>query len=605
MEKFRWVPLKTRYDKTESVIRFGKKYGNYATVADKIWRSIKNPVLMSDFEDLAKGNNPEKNMYFYDKKIESLKKKIGHELIISAAKENAYFQIKTNLAKPMRTFHNWIKSNIIYTICNPMYQDNKQLSVLDFGCGKGQDLMKFYHSKAAFYVGIDIDKEGIISPVDGALSRYNQFKKSYPNFPKMYFLQADVSANMTIEAQRNALGVRYLDNENIFNQFFSADPKKRTLFDRINCQFTIHYMLKNQETWKNFMDNVSNYMRNDGFLMATTFDAHKVVALLGDNDKYTQEYTDENGKTKTLFEIVKKYEQPSKNTVFGTGNAIDVYLSWFSLEGRYLTEYLVDSEYIIKSLKEIGLTLIDTDSFLNQLNMHEAYITKYSKYELIPETNKFLRDVSHFYKDDSITSGCKVFNSLMRYYIFRRDTVKTHKGGNTNDNSTDYPDDLNFSDKTKFAVPDMAGYNVDYSCINSIHHIMQRHRIIPKYISPKTFAEDIGLKRCNDSNIDDLKTVAKKVVVYNTVRNEKTGKDIDELMIDGVNIFIVERDCNNDYDIDLVKKDKKSLSKEMSIILMKEGNWYVPVYYIDPVTNKRLGIFDTSHNLIKKMLNEI
>src|SRR3989304_4849428 len=62
-ELHRWIPLRTRYDRTESVRRFGKKYGNYINIANKIWRSIKNPVLMDDFITLS-------NDDVYDKHID-------------------------------------------------------------------------------------------------------------------------------------------------------------------------------------------------------------------------------------------------------------------------------------------------------------------------------------------------------------------------------------------------------------------------------------------------------------------------------------------------------------------------------------------------------
>src|SRR5437868_5712221 len=52
-DNFRWIPLRTRYDKTESVKKYNKKYGNYTEVANKIFRSIKNPVTEKDFELLA------------------------------------------------------------------------------------------------------------------------------------------------------------------------------------------------------------------------------------------------------------------------------------------------------------------------------------------------------------------------------------------------------------------------------------------------------------------------------------------------------------------------------------------------------------------------
>ena len=40
-ERFRWKIMRTRYDKTESVNRYQKKYGNNEEIAYKIWRSIR------------------------------------------------------------------------------------------------------------------------------------------------------------------------------------------------------------------------------------------------------------------------------------------------------------------------------------------------------------------------------------------------------------------------------------------------------------------------------------------------------------------------------------------------------------------------------------
>lgn len=591
LEQFKWVPLRTRHDKTESSLRYGKNFGNYITVAQKVWRSIVNPVLMTDFDDLSRGNNPAKNNYTYDKKLQAMRKLIGHELIASASKENAYFQKnKSYIAESMKQFHNWIKSNLIYTYCNPMYQNNKQLSVFDIGCGRGGDNMKFYHALIAFYVGIDPDREGLIGAVNGAISRYNKEKARRPNFPKMYFIQADATAKLDLPSQKNALNVRKLENEEFFTQFFSDDKKGKTLFDIINCQFAVHYMLKNSDSWSNFKTNVNNHLRNGGMFLATTFDAEKILKLLGDKDSYVKEYIDSNGKVQILFEIRKKFTMKiDPKTILGPGNGIEVYMSWLSEEGRFLTEYLVDPRFFVKDLlDECGLELIDTDSFENQLAIHEPFITHYVKYEEGDETRQFTEKVSKFYQRSSQNDGAKVWNGLFRYYVFRKKQVSKQAGG-SNDNVID------FSNPTLFSIPDMKKYDNEYSCINSLHHILKNHKVIPK-IDPEKLCKDINIKFKRDNDID-LADLSKNIIIEHSLENGAT-----EHILNGVNIFIVERDCNDIYDIDLIQKHKKIND---AVILMKEGLLYVPVYYIDPETQKKVGIFEMSHPIIQQMLQEV
>lgn len=594
-EKFRWVPLRTRYDKTESVLRFKKKYGNYVTVAEKVWRSITNPILMEDFNDLAKGNNPSKNQYFYDRKMESLRKKIGHDLIISAAKEAAYYQKTTRLATDMRQFHNgWIKSNLIYTFCHPMYQNNKQLSVLDIACGRGGDIMKFYYAMVSFYVGVDVDREGLISKVDGAVSRYNQMKTKKPNFPRMYFIQADAGAEFDYESQNRALKGMTQDNATLFNKFFSSDPKTRTIFDRINCQFAMHYFLKDTVYWNNFKQNLKNYLRHGGYFIATTFDYKRIIELLKDKDKYSVYYT-ENGKDKLLFELIRKFNVGKSSDIYGTGNAIDVYMAWISQEGRYLTEYLVDQRFITKELLETcDLELVDTDNFGNIFEIDREYLTEFAKYEHNPDTNKFLMNVAKFYTTSEINVGGQIYNSLMRYYVFRKKDSKSQKGGQKYD----------FSNVNDFYVPEMSGYNNDYSCINSIHHILKNTQIIPKHVGSNELCSDLGINLIKDKHINkkDLQAMASKIIIEHEIEN-KNNNVVSDTVVDGLNIFVVERNCNDEFEVDLLQKGKKINNNDHSILLMKEGDFYVPVYLVrDDIRN---GIFKMNDPFVKYLMNQI
>jgi hypothetical protein len=585
--KFRWVPLRTRYDKTENVIKHQQGYGNYITTAENTWKSISNPILMTDFDELAKGNNPDKNIYFYDKKLDSLRKRIGHELILSSAKENSYFQKTSNLAKPMRAFHNFMKDDLIYTFCHSMY-DNKQRSVLDIGVGKGQDNMKYYYAKVKFVVGIDIDREALKNPLDGAISRYNKFKNK-PGFPKMYYIQADFNSELNYDEQFKSLKGMDSDNKQLMEKFFSKEPNSRTLFDIISAQFSFHYGLRDNETFTNLKKNINDYLRNDGYLMITTFDAEKVRALMKDKDKFTQEYTDENGNVQTLFEIVKKYQDVPDDVIMGTGNTIDMYMSWFMNEGTYQPEYLVDSRFLVEELKkDCDLDLVTTDSFENQYNIHKDFFLNYAQYEANPETKKNFFKIAEFYKSNSVNDGCKIFTHLERFYVFRKkkNSNKKQKGGN-------------LSNTNKFYIPLMDSYNNNHTFMNSIHHILKNHQVIPQSVTPYQFYKDMDLeikadvelnggKFSDSDNLSDsnktIKNIGKKIVIY----HEDNGKK--QKILDGLNILIAERDCNDEYDIKLIKKSKNNDDNTNAVIIMKEGNWYAPVYAIGENEEKN-GLF--------------
>lgn len=411
--KFRWVPLRTRYDKTESVHRFNKRYGNYIDTAYKVWRSIINPVTMDDFIELAKGN------LSYDNKITELKSRIEHKLIVSMTKENKYYQAQASLSKPMDQFHNWVKSNIIYTYCNQMYR-NKKLSILDYGCGRGGDIMKYYYATVDFVVGIDIDKETLTAATNGPISRYNQLRKTHPNFPRMYFINADGGNLLDYEIQLNILGGMDNNNKKLFLTFFPNDAQKKTMFDRINCQFVIHYFFKDDTSWKNFKTNVNTHLKPGGYLMITTFDGKKVVDLLKDTDKYTTYYTDKAGNQKIFFELVKRYDV-NKNKIIGTGNPIDLHASWMFAEGRYVTEYLVDPDFIIGELyRDCELEIVDSDSFMNQFEIHREFFEKSYPFESVEKTRGTFSRFAEYYKPTDINKNCYIYSGLTRYYVFRK-----------------------------------------------------------------------------------------------------------------------------------------------------------------------------------------
>ena len=408
IDEYKWIPIKTRWDKTESVNKYGKRYGNALKTANAVWRSIVNPIVASDFANLSIDSE-------YNKTIKQFKSKIDLNLIKIEKKQNIYFQKKTDLVKNMSSFHSWIKSNLIYTYMMYKYNDDIQCKVLDLGCGRGADIQKFYYTEVELYVGIDPDYDALIDSSDGALSRYKNLKKMHKRFPPMYFIQSNAGIYLQYDEQVRILGKMNIDMRNNFNKFFTWN-NNRTIFDRVNCQFVIHYIFSDENSWNNYCENLNMYLREGGYFIITTFDGNKIKEKLKNTDRYI-EYYNENGEKNILFDIVKKYNDQS-NSPFG--NAIDVHMAWLFEKGIYRTEYLVDSQYLIKSLKEkCSMELVETYGFEEIFNDNKEFLKLSSEIEESIRI-KFFKDVYKFYNPNEINSKCYGYSFLNRFYIFRK-----------------------------------------------------------------------------------------------------------------------------------------------------------------------------------------
>lgn len=603
-EKHRWMPIKTRQDKTELVQKYRIKYGNYVDVANRIWRSIQNPVLMKDFTILSKDD-------MFDKHIDTLRNRIAHSVIMSEAQENEYYQKTTNLALPMRNFHNWIKSIIIYTHCNPTYEEDKQLSILDIGCGRGGDIMKFYYAKVDFYVGIDFSNPNLISPVNGAISRYNRLRRTHPNFPRMFFVNADAGTLLDYEEQSKVITNMSKQNKDIMTRFFSLDKNKRTTFDRINCQFAIHYMMPNITMWNNFVENINMYLKPDGYLLITTFDADEVVKVLGDKDKFTSYYTNSDGEQEVLFEIIKKYDKLDTKGIIGPGYAIDVYNALILQEDNYITEYLVQREFIETQFKErCNLVLVETDLFGNQFNIHEEYFRRVATYEENVKTRKFLLNAAEYYNQkEEVNKASYQMTKLNRYYIFRRDEINTknikqktkQKGGNMEQIIEEYTLDI-MKPYTKSAEFLRRSVNSmkEYSFMESIHDILKTEQIVPYSQPMLEFYKDLKYDTINDHELSDNKIckLCEDLIIGHDY--SATDKSIDTAL-NGVNIIVIESSCEDPI-IRSFGKNNKNNSKNPSLILYKEDDVYYPIYQRKSNTYK--GLFDSKMILIKKLLKD-
>lgn len=409
---YRWQILRTRWDKTESVKRFEKKYGNFKDVAINVWRSMTESVKLEELKVLA-----DPNQYLNQRKL--LQDRLSKVNITSDRSQDKYYQKTQAIAKKMRDYNNFMKSCFIYSYASKRSVkrngEKVKKKILDFGCGRGGDLMKFYSAKVGEYVGFDTDYQGLFSSADSITHRYKKQKAIKPGWGKYTFIQADGGVLLNSKDQDSAFGGISKENKILLDKTFN----KKNYFDMINGSFSVHYMFKDDKTLDNLVKNINDNLKQYGYIMWTMFDAHKVLALLGKKGKYVSTYTDDDGKRNVFFEIRKLFEG---DDLMKTGLAIDVHMSWISNEGVFQKEYLVTPEFMIKVMKErCNARLVETESFENFYHMNKPWFDEVIHHEVNPNNKRYYERTSQFYGDlKGYDKESRTYSHLNRFYVFQK-----------------------------------------------------------------------------------------------------------------------------------------------------------------------------------------
>ncbi|KAH7288300.1 hypothetical protein KP509_31G021200 [Ceratopteris richardii] len=153
----------------------------------------------------------------------------------------------------LKKLNNWIKSVLIQSYTK------KNDSVIDIGCGKGGDLIKWDKARIGYYVGIDIAKGSI----EDARMRYNgdaSHKRRVFSFPARLICADCFTVHLDEVLQDEA-------------------P-----FDVCSCQFAMHYSWANEEKARIALQNVAAVLKPGGYFIGTMPDANVIVRKLRETD---------------------------------------------------------------------------------------------------------------------------------------------------------------------------------------------------------------------------------------------------------------------------------------------------------------------------------
>ncbi|XP_041046108.1 mRNA cap guanine-N7 methyltransferase [Carcharodon carcharias] len=158
----------------------------------------------------------------------------------------------------LRNFNNWIKSVLIGEYLEKVKQKNRHnISVLDLGCGKGGDLLKWKKGQINKLVCVDIAD---IS-VEQCIQRYDDMKnRCYANEQLFAaeFVRADCTKELLTEKYQNS----------------------DIMFDICSCQFVYHYSFETLQQADTMLKNACDRLRPGGYFIGTTPNAFELVKRL-------------------------------------------------------------------------------------------------------------------------------------------------------------------------------------------------------------------------------------------------------------------------------------------------------------------------------------
>jgi hypothetical protein len=404
---WRWVPLRVRYDKTAELRAGLKNYGNAYHVANNNWHSIHQPiteVMISTGENLPEY---ERNDVYYNRSSDETS------------------------TQGLRDFHNlFVKNSLITGV------SGRDETLIDYAVGKAGDMSKWIRSKLKFVFGIDVSKDNIHNQMDGACTRFIQANKKYNKMPKALFVTGDSSRNI-----RNGEAVETDKDKQIIKAIFGNGPKDISLlgkgvynqygvaetgFNVSSCQFAIHYFFENKTTFHNFVRNVAECTKINGYFIGTCYDGKTVFKLL--EDKNTDEGITIMKNDRKIFEITKMYEKTGfPDEEMSLGYDINVFQESIN---KVFREYLVNFEYLTRIMEDYGFVLV-TQEEATQMGLQDGTGMFSDLYSSMSEEIK--QNPTHknnYGKAIYMSSEEKQISFMNRYFVFKKvrslDVKKMH-----------------------------------------------------------------------------------------------------------------------------------------------------------------------------------
>ncbi|XP_068093218.1 mRNA cap guanine-N7 methyltransferase isoform X2 [Hyperolius riggenbachi] len=224
----------------------------------------------------------------------------------------------------LRNFNNWMKSALIGEFVDRVRkQKSRNVSVLDLGCGKGGDLLKWKKGRINKLVCTDIAEVS----VQQCEQRYNDMKTRGRN---EYIFEAEF---VTADASKELLSAKLKNQE--------------MTFDICSCQFVYHYSFESYEQADMMLRNACEQLSPGGYFIGTTPDGFELVKRL--------EASETNSFGNDVYGVT--FQEKGNYPLFGCKYD-------FNLEGVVnVPEFLVYFPVLVEMAKKYKMKLIYKKTF--------------------------------------------------------------------------------------------------------------------------------------------------------------------------------------------------------------------------------------------------
>ena len=398
------------YTSHEDIRQSGINFGNHHDIANKIWRTIYNPVTK---DMITTGNNipsiSEEEQKYYNRDVKRDK----------------------SISLAMQDFHNKVIKNriLLGSVSSELKKTNSSISLLDLACGKGGDIAKWRDNNITTCVGVDYMSNNIDDSRDGACARNtfykNQALEQGKHFPKSYFLVGDVSKSMKdnkfiTNAQYATLANNlWFPNDNLTTNF------QLNKFDVVSVMFALHYFFRSESVLDQFIENVASNVKQGGYFIGCCFDGKKIFDSLSDTPKGGSIDKFKNGHL--MWKIIRNYRQNEfKNDNSSVGMSIKVYISSIN---QIIEEFLVNFEYLKDKLAKYNIVPV-TGEELHDLNLGNSNTESIGSFKDVFESKTNNPIVSKIVSSIKLSPQEKDLSFMFNYFIFKRKTSGEETLGN-------------------------------------------------------------------------------------------------------------------------------------------------------------------------------